>query len=244
MSKQRVLVFKSADELAQAAAEKFVECAREALAQHGFFRVAAAGGNTPKRVYSLLSSDLFKERIEWSKVHIFFGDERCVPPNHPESNYRMVYETLTSQVPIPAENVHRIKGEVDPEHSASLYAAELKAFFSGASWPQFDLVMLGMGEDGHTASLFPWTAALKERTAWVAANWVEQLGVFRITLTESAINAAANVIVLVAGASKAERLAEVLNGPLEPERLPVQLIKPRQGPLVWMIDAAAAVRLE
>lgn len=243
MSKPQILIYKNADELAQAAAERFVQSARDAIAARGLFSVALSGGNTPKRVYSLLARDDFKARIEWSKVHLFFGDERCVPPDHSESTYRMVLETLVSHVPIPSENVHRIRGEDEPKQSARLYEAELKVFFAGASWHRFDLVLLGMGEDGHTASLFPGTAALDEQIAWVVANWVEKLRTYRITLTLPAINAAANVVFLVIGSDKAERLAEVINGPFDPKRIPAQLIEPTDGKLVWLVDAAAAALL-
>lgn len=238
-----VLIYKNPELLAQAAAERFAQCAQEAIQKHGRFTVALSGGNTPKRIYELLATDPFRVRIEWSGVHIFFGDERCVPPEHPKSNYRMVAEILISRVPVPASNVHRIIGEGDPAGSAKDYERELKSFFAGATWPRFDLVLLGMGEDGHVASLFPETAALDERNAWVMANWIERLGGFRITLTAPAINGAAHIIFLVAGAGKAARLSEVLNGPFDPSRLPAQLIKPTDGSLVWMVDAEAASQL-
>ena len=244
MSTPQILIYKNADELAKAAAERFAELARDAIAERGLFRVALSGGNTPNRVYSLLASDEFKTRIEWSKVHLFFGDERCVPPDDSESNYRMVLETLISHVEIPRENVHRIRGEEEPLQSAKLYEAELKEFFAAAGWPRFDLVLLGMGDDGHTASLFPQTAALDERNSWVVANWVEKLGVYRISLTVPVINAAANIAFLVIGSDKAERLAEVIHGPFDKKRLPSQLIKPTDGTLLWLVDTAAAALLD
>lgn len=237
-------VFENSELVARAAATRFMKLADSSVTQQGRFSVALSGGQTPRRVYELLATDEFKNQIQWRAVHIFFGDERPVPPDHPDSNYGMASATLISQVPIPAANIHRIIGEGDPQANARIYENELKAFFAGAAWPRFDLVLLGMGDDGHTASLFPGTAALNEHSAWVVANWIERLGEFRITLTVPAINAAANVMFLVTGEQKASRLEEVLRGQAQPEgqpgRLPAQLIKPSEGTLVWMVDAAAA----
>ena len=216
--------------------------AAKSTAQHPF-SVALSGGNTPRRVYELLATEEFKNRINWEFVHIFFGDERTVPPGDPASNYGMVVATLISRLPIPSSNVHPISGVGDPHENAGSYQKELKSYFAGSAWPRFDLVLLGMGEDGHTASLFPGTAGIAEKTAWVMANWVEQLNEFRITLTAPAINAAAQIVFLVTGANKASRLAAVLNGPLQPELLPAQLIEPVKGELTWMIDQAAAARI-
>ena len=241
---RNILIFDNSEQLADAAAERFVSDAQDAITRHGRFSVALAGGNTPKRVYELLASEPYVSRIEWSSVHLFFGDERCVPPDHADSNYRMVNESLISRVSIPPENVRRIAGEGDPVISAHKYEEELRGFFAGSSWPRFDLVLLGMGEDGHTASLFPGTSALNETKAWVVANWVEKFGAFRITLTAPAINHAAHIVFLITGEAKARRLAEILNGPAEPERLPVQLIDPVDGTLEWLVDKAAASLLE
>ena len=229
--------------MARGAAERFVELGQAAIDARGCFSVGLAGGSTPKRTYELLASEAYREQINWSKVHIFFGDERCVPPDHSESNYRMANEALISRVSIPPPNVHRINGLGDAVANASLYEDELRTFFNPASWPRFDLVLLGMGDDGHTASLFPGTKALVEPRAWVVANWVEKFGTFRITLTAPAINHAANIAFLVTGATKAERLLEVLRGALDPEKLPSQLIQPLDGSLFWLVDKAAAGRL-
>lgn len=204
--------------------------------------MALSGGTTPRRVYELLASDEFKDQVNWQVVHLFFGDERTVAPDHPDSNYAMARTALISRVPLPESNVHPMPGVGDPKLNAQKYEDELRSFFADAEWPRFDLVFLGMGEDGHTASLFPGTAAVKEDKAWVVSNWVERLGEFRITLTAPAINAAMNVEVLVTGENKAERLAEVLSGPRVPERLPAQLIEPTNGSLMWMVDAAAATQ--
>jgi len=229
--------------VARGAAERFVELGQAAIDARGCFSVGLAGGSTPKRTYELLASEAYREQLNWSKVHIFFGDERCVPPDHSESNYRMANEALISRVSIPPPNVHRINGLGDAVANASLYEDELRTFFNPASWPRFDLVLLGMGDDGHTASLFPGTKALVEPRAWVVANWVEKFGAFRITLTAPAINHAANIAFLVTGATKAERLLEVLRGALDPEKLPSQLIQPLDGSLFWLVDKAAAGRL-
>jgi 6-phosphogluconolactonase len=238
-----IATFNDAEQVAFAAAARFVEIANAAIYGEGRFSVALAGGNTPRRVYELLASEDFRAQVAWSSAHIFFGDERCVPHDHPESNYRMANETLLSRVPIPRENIHPIMGEGDPLANARLYEHELKSFFKGASWPRFDLVLLGMGDDGHTASLFPGTTALKEQQAWVVANWVEKLNTFRITLTAPAINHAAHVVLLVTGEAKARRLQEVLYGPRDYDRLPLQLIRPVDGSLEWFVDRAAASQL-
>lgn len=239
-----VQVFDDAESVARAAAEEFVRLSLEAVEERGAFSVALSGGTTPRRVYELLASDEYGARVDWPKVHVFFGDERTVPPDHADSNYRMAREALLSRVQIPTENVHRIEGLGDAAANASDYESVMRGFFGDAEWPRFDLIFLGMGDDGHTASLFPETSALAEARAWVAPNWVEKLGAWRITLTAPAINAARRVVFLVTGASKAERLAEVLNGAHDPSRLPSQMIRPRGGALAWFVDRAAAVRLE
>jgi 6-phosphogluconolactonase len=176
-------------------------------------------------------------------VHLFFGDERPVLADNPASNYGMALTTLISRVPIPESNVHPISGAGDPLDNASSYQQELKSYFAGSDSPQFDLVLLGMGDDGHTASLFPASNALSEKDEWVVANWVKRLNEFRITLTVPAINSAAQILFLVTGASKAAALAAVLSGPMQPDLLPARLIKPSQGELIWMVDAAAAAQL-
>lgn len=238
-----VKIFDNATELASASASRFIELGREAIALRGRFIVALAGGSTPKRVYELLASESYREQLDWSKVHVFFGDERCVPPDDAESNYRMANEALLSRVTLPAENIHRMNGVGDSAANALLYEDEMRTFFNDAAWPRFDLILLGMGDDGHTASLFPNTEVLNEREAWVAGLWVEKLGAYRITLTPPAINHAAHIIFLVTGENKAERLAEVLEGKHDFARLPAQLIKPLDGSLHWFVDKAASTRL-
>jgi 6-phosphogluconolactonase len=239
-----VHVFDDPERVAREAAGLFIRLSIEAASARGAFSVALSGGSTPRRVYELLAEDDYRAQVSWPGVHLFFGDERTVAPDHPDSNYRMANEALLSRVPIPAENVHRIDGVGDAAAGASKYESELRAFFGDAAWPRFDLVMLGMGDDGHTASLFPGSAALGEQQAWVAANWVEKFQTWRITLTAPAINAARRVLFLVTGAGKAERLREVLKGERDPARLPSQLIRPRDGALEWFVDRAAASKLE
>jgi 6-phosphogluconolactonase len=240
---QRVLIFDDAVGVARAAADRFAELARETVAGRGRFAVALSGGSTPKRALELLASDDYRRQVEWPRVHIFFGDERMVPPDDSESNYRMANEALLSRVDLPVENIHRIDGVGDALANARLYEDELRTFFNDATWPRFDLVLLGMGDDGHTASLFPGTSVLSEQAAWVAGVWVEKLGAYRITLTAPAINHAAHVVFLVTGESKSERLLEILKGERDTLRLPAQLIEPIDGSLEWFVDRAASLTL-
>jgi 6-phosphogluconolactonase len=205
------------------------------------FSLVLAGGNTPRRVYELLASESFRERVAWDRVDIFFGDERCVPPDHPDSNYLMAYQALLSQVPISAEQVRRIRGEAEPDEAARLYEGELRKYFVNAMWPRFALVLLGMGTDGHTASLFPGSAALNEVEKWVAPARASQPPHERVTLTLPVFNQAAHVLFLVSGINKAERLAQVLKGgSRKTEPLPAQLVQPARGSVEWLVDRAAA----
>lgn len=232
--------------LALAAAEHFVSLAGEAIAARGRFVVALAGGSTPRASYVILASDEFAARVDWSRVHIFWGDERCVPPDHPDSNFRMAREALLDHVPIPSGNVFRMQGELDPVQAAAEYQQALQKFFATASvdTQSFDLVLLGMGGDGHTASLFPGTPAIGEQTRWVVAHFVDKLEAWRITLTPAIINTAANVAFIVSGPDKAERLRQVLTGPYQPCVLPAQVIRPDRGQLQWLVDASAAGLLQ
>ncbi|MFL6229960.1 MAG: 6-phosphogluconolactonase [Pyrinomonadaceae bacterium] len=240
----RILVSADPESLARAAASRFVELAQAATNERGRFSVALSGGSTPRRIYELLAGAEFAPRVEWSKVHVFFGDERCVPPDDEESNYRMAREALLSRVGVAAENVHRMIGEGDAVANARLYEDELRTYFIGGGLPRFDLIMLGLGEDGHTASLFPGSPVLDERAAWVVANRVEKLSAYRLTLTAHVINNAAHVVFVVAGAGKAERLREVIEGARDPHRLPAQLVRPSDGSLEWFVDRAAAAKLQ
>ncbi len=233
--------------LARVAAGHIARIAAEVIAVRGRFTIGLPGGSTPRLLFTLLSNLPWVRRIDWAHVHVFWGDERCVPPDHPDSNYRLAYETLLHHVPVPTEQIHRISGELPPAEAARSYEQTLRAFFpedaSANPQPRFDLLLLGLGDDGHTASLFPGTLALTETTRWVVENYVPRLDAWRITLTAPAINAAAHVIFLVSGAAKAEALQAVLRGPFRPSAYPAQLIQPRAGQLLWLVDQAAAALL-
>lgn len=231
-------VYESKEQLAEAAARLFVDRAHRAMSDSGRFAVALAGGSTPQRAYELLA-DTHRDDMDWDGVHVFFGDERGVPPDHEDSNYRMANEALLSRVPV--GSVHRMRGELPPLEAAADYERELRGFFGGP--PVFDLVLLGIGEDGHTASLFPRTPALDVTDRLAAANPVEKLGTTRITLTAPAINAAREVAFLVAGEGKAEPLKEILEGDADPHDYPAKLIRPAAGEPAWMADDAAAALL-
>ena len=183
-------------------------------------------------------------RIDWGKVHVFFSDERCVPPDDAASNYRMAREALLDHVPLPPGNVHRIRGEEDPALAALAYEQDLQGVFRTSVIPAFDLICLGMGDDGHTASLFPGTAALRERERWVVAQYVAVARTWRVTFTATLINAARHVLFLVEGAGKSETLWRVLAGPYQPDVLPAQLIQPISGEVHWLVDAAAAAKIQ
>jgi 6-phosphogluconolactonase len=223
--------------LAQAGAQEFHRLAEAAVQERGRFSVALSGGNTPRTVYSLLASE--HKELPWDRIHIFFGDERHVPPDHPDSNFRMASESLLSIVPIPEKNVHRIHAELDAEAAAAEYDQQLVNFFklTNHDWPRFDLIFLGIGDDGHTASLFPGSEALTEISRRVTANWVEKFKAFRITLTFPVLNNAAEVDFLVSGAGKAQILSEVLRPGAR--KYPAQNVQPQNGRLLWLVDQDA-----
>ncbi|MFQ3580899.1 MAG: 6-phosphogluconolactonase [Chloracidobacterium sp.] len=235
-----LLVFPSADELARHAAASFVRHAAAAIASHDRFAVVLSGGSTPRIVFRKLASDEFAPQVDWSNVHFFWGDERAVPPDHPDSNFRLAQEHLLAPLGIPDSNIHRIESERPPDEAAARYDADLTAFF-GDGPRRFDLVHLGLGEDGHTASLFPDTVALGETQARVVANAVPRLQTTRITFTAPLINAARAVEFFVTGASKALVLREVLFG--ENHHYPSQMICPKDGTLTWLVTADAAAEL-
>jgi 6-phosphogluconolactonase len=242
---KEVRVFSDLPELARAAAEEVARAAGEAARHVDRFTLGLSGGSTPRALYRLLASpeEPFRDRLPWSWTHLFWGDERHVPPDHPESNFRMAKEAMIDLVPVPPGNVHRIPGEEpDAARAAGEYEAELRSFFrlSRGELPRFDLVLLGLGEDGHTVSLFPGTRAIHERERLVVAHWIEKLNAFRVTLTPPVLNATARVIFLVSGEEKAEALRAVLEGGFEPDRYPAQIVRPAKGSLVWMVDRAAA----
>jgi 6-phosphogluconolactonase len=233
-----------------AASELFVRTADVAMRARGRFVVSLSGGSTPNALYELLATEAFARRIDWTRVDVFWGDERCVPPDDPASNYRSARERLLDRIPIPTERVHRVRGEDEPVAAAAAYERELRATFATPDGPprtspgaHFDLVLLGLGHDGHTASLFPGTAPVHEPTRWVVAHDVAAASMWRITLTPLVLNAAAEVAFLVAGSEKAGILRRVLEGPRQPNVLPSQAIAPSAGCLRWLLDADAAAEL-
>ena len=241
MTAPEIKVFANLEELSRQAARLFEELAESRAQQKKVFSVALSGGSTPKRLYEMLAGS--QRQIPWGHVHLFQVDERCVPPDHPDSNYRMIRATLLDYVSIPPLNFHRMAAEnPDREAAARQYAQEMAQVLNPASarWPQLDLVFLGMGSDGHTASLFPGSAGLDERVLWVCPNFSQRLGAFRLTLTYPVLNAAAHVVFLVAGADKAETLRDVLKGPPRLSLLPAQGVQPAGGRLTWLLDQAAA----
>jgi 6-phosphogluconolactonase len=235
----QIEVFPNPEALARATAERIVALAAEAVVARGRFSIGLSGGSTPRALFTLLAGDDFATRIDWLNAHIFWGDERCVAPDHAESNYRMARETLLDRVPVQPEHIYRMRGEIEPAQAAAEYEQTLRLFFAG-EMPRFDLLLLGLGDDGHTASLFPGTRALQEQERWVIANYVPKFAAWRLTLTAVAINAAAHVMFLVAGQSKAPILRDVIKGPRQPDRYPAQLVQPRNVPALWLADEAAA----
>ncbi len=243
MPKPELRVFASLEELSHAAAALFTQLACCRATEANPFFAALSGGSTPRRLYELLGGTPYSGQIPWGSVHLFQVDERCVPPEHPDSNYRMVREALLDRVPLPEANFHRMAAEqADRERAAHQYAAELARVLQPqpGEYPRLGLVFLGMGADGHTASLLPGSPALVERKLWVRVNFVEKLGIPRMTLTFPVLNAAAQVAFLVSGAEKAETLRRVLRGPLGPERLPAQAVRPVNGQVSWYVDEPAA----
>lgn len=235
--------------LARAAAEEVLRAALDAVAARGRFTIALSGGSTPQALYRLLASpdDPFRARMPWSAIHFFWGDERHVPPDHPESNYRMVREAMLDRVPVPPGNSHRIRAEEkDAARAAAEHEAELRSFFAlrEGEWPRFDLVLMGLGPEGHTASLFPGSPAITENVRLVVAPWVEPLHTFRITMTPPVFNHAAELLFLVSGEEKAQAVHAVLEGERDPGLVPAQVVRPVEGRLVWMLDRAAARNLK
>ena len=241
-------VFDEPYALNRAAAEHFVRGIQAAVAERGAARIAISGGNSPKPVFSLLADPAapYREAVPWDRLWVFWVDERCVPPEHPESNYGAARELLLDRVPLPPERVIRIEGELDPEEAANRYEAAIRGYFrlEGAEVPIFDVVQLGMGPDGHTASMFPHTEALHETGRIAVANDAPgQKQNRRVTLTWPVINAGRDVFFLIDGEDKADPLGRILRGPYQPETLPSQLIQPRNGRLLFLLDRAAAAHL-
>ena len=235
-------VYGDAEQLARAAAELFVSLSASAIQARGRFRVALSGGSTPRRVYELLATDAFSRRLDWDSVDFFWGDERYVAAEDRDSNYRMAAEALLRHIPVPPANIHRVRTEIrPPAAAASAYEIEMRrAFQYPSSIPEFDLIFLGLGTNGHTASLFPHSAALSEQSHLVVADFVAEVSMWRITMTAPLLNHGRTVAFLVEGKQKAEVLREVLRGPSDPQRLPAQLVAP-EGRLLWMLDEAPRV---
>lgn len=253
-----IQVFPHPNDLIDHVTAHIVSIARGAIKERGNFFFMLSGGSTPRLLYERLTDFEYISDLDWAKVQVFWGDERCVPPGHKDSNYRMARESLLDKVPIPPENVHRIQGELPPRVAATHYEGELRRSFhvdnnqeSGENLPKvyvpvFDLILLGMGTDGHTASLFPGSSALFEEGRWFVAVEHETPPpplVPRVTATPEIINAGSNIFFLIAGANKAARLAQVIEGPSRPDDLPAQMIKPENGQLSWYVDQAAAREL-
>jgi len=232
-----IWIMPTAADLADAAADRFATLAASAVAERGRFTVALSGGSTPEPVYRRLAREPWAESIDWARVEIFWGDERCVPPNHPNSNFGMVRRALLDPAEVPTSSVHRIRGEHPPFEAARAYEQEIGRVLGREG--RFDLVLLGMGSDGHTASLFPGTSAVSERDRAVVPVWVDKVDAWRVTLTLPVINSARDVIFLVRGSGKADAVSRVVNG----EALPATRVDPRRGKLTWLLDADAAAGL-
>jgi len=240
----RLDIYPTSDGLIRAAAEQIASLLIGGVKDRGRATIALSGGSTPRSVYALLSSELYRPRISWKSVHVFWGDERCVPPESSESNFRMANEALLAHVPILPQNVHRIKGEQNPSYAAEEYETEIRQIFGleKGMHPRFDVILLGLGDDGHTASLFPGVSALTEQHRLVTDVFVEKLKTHRITLTLPVINNASHVVFLVSGKGKAAILHDVLQG--DKPLYPAQLVRPSVGKLVWLVDQDAASQLE
>jgi 6-phosphogluconolactonase len=234
-----ILVYDDLESLSHAAAGLFVQQARQAMQNHGWFSVVLSGGHTPRRTYELLAQKPYRERVPWPYLHIFWGDERCVPADDPRSNAGMAREALLDQVPIPTTQIHSILCNQSPRESAAQYENVLRVFFADQP-PHLDLILLGLGENGHTASLFPDTPVLEEKERWVGEVYVPEQDLHRVTLTPPIINQATVVAFLVAGASKARVLSQVIEGSADTLRLPAQLIRPTKGELFWLVDQEAS----
>lgn len=241
------------------AAQTVLEKAAAAVEKNGFFTLVLSGGKTPRKLYSLLADSYYRDRLHWAKIHVFWGDERKVPPNHPDSNYKSAFESLLSKVPLPASHIYRIPAEMTTAvEAARAYDQTLKNFFRtlgqkfpsvnpyytnsiGEAFPRFDLILLGLGEDGHTASLFPNSSLTVEKTKWVAGGYVENVSGERITLTLPVINSAHSVLFLCAGESKSTIVREIFREDGPP--FPAKWVRPTEGDLEWLLDKGAALKL-
>ena len=239
-----VEVFPDLEALSRAAGVRFADASRRFISSKGTFAVAISGGSTPGSLYLLLGSDYYIRAIDWQHVHIFWADERCVPPGHEQSNFKLAFDTFLSKVPVPPGNLHRIKGEESPEQGAKEYEAALREFFGKGVIPPLDLILLGLGEDGHTASLFPGSAALAEQERLAVAVRKQPPELDRITLTLPVLNNALQIVFLVSGGAKAHIVQKLLEEPGAKEKYPAGLVCPAPGRLTWLIDNAAAGLLQ
>ena len=237
-----IRIYNDLEALSQAAAELFLLQSRVASMVCGRFTVALSGGETPRRMYEILGEPPYRDRIHWKDVHIFWSDERCVPDDDPRSNSLMARQSLLNHVPIPPQNIHPIHCSSSPQQAAIQYEQELKEFFSRQN-PNFHLVMLGLGSNGHIASLFPHTPVITEKERWVSEVYIDELGMYRVTFTAPYINQAEQVVFLVSGADKAQVLEDVLEGPYQPAELPAQLIRHNGTHPLWLVDKAASHKL-
>jgi 6-phosphogluconolactonase len=238
-----IRVLPDPSEAAEAAARELVAAFSDSLADHGRFRVAFSGGATPKLLFDRLAGDTFRPLVDWTRARVFFVDERCVPPGDERSNYRLAKEHLLDPLRVPPDNVFRMRGEVEPRRAAEEYGAALEREFEPESPPRFDYVLLGLGTDGHTASLFPGTKALEETRRLVVENFVPKLGEWRLTLTLPVVNAGRRVVFLVTGEEKRGAVSDVLHAERPNADLPASLVHPDRGSLIWILDADAAARL-
>jgi 6-phosphogluconolactonase len=245
---QNIRIVDDAEAMSRLGAKTLVDHISETLREQNNYSIALSGGSTPRRLYTLLADDpRWREQVPWDRIHFFWGDERPVPPDHPDSNYRMAHDTMLSKVDIPPAHIHRMRAEdPDPAHAADEYACEIYRFFDikSGELPRFNCVLLGIGADGHTASLFPGSPALNESKRLVKANWVEQFQSSRLTLTFPVLNNADLILLLVSGSEKADMLKDVLARDRAPNRYPVQRIQPRHGRLEWLLDRSAARHLD
>ena len=246
MSVPEIVIAENLTDLSTRAAQRFVEIVSQRQSETGTARISLSGGSTPRALFNLLSSEKFATQINWLAVDVFWGDERTVPPDHTDSNYRMAQETLLSHVPTPDDHVHRMRGELDPDEAANDYEQVLKSVFGRADVkhpPKFDLLLLGIGADGHTASLFPGTTALDVRDRLVVANFVPQQNTTRLSFTAPLLQAARNILFLVAGEDKAPAVRRAIEGEWNPSETPSQYLREATGHVIWMLDGAAASQL-
>ncbi len=239
-----VAAYPDSDTLSHQAAQFTIRIAAESIVTHGRFMIALAGGSTPKKLYALLASEPYRSQVDWALVEVFWGDERCVPPDDSESNFRMAQETLLSKVPIPASQIHRMPADQsDREAASQAYVTEMRHTFGTGGIPGFDLIQLGMGPEGHTASLFPHQASLHERERLVLPVTTPKPPPDRLTFTPPLLNAARHVLFLVTGSEKADAVHAVLEGEYNPDEYPAQIVRPTSGEVTWMLDTTAASKL-